>query len=143
MQYRLVDIKTNYRKEAANGGVSIIEGDRDIPFDIKRIYYIHSVLAGETRGFHAHKALRQLLFCPYGSIRINLDDGHKVESVVLDDPSKGLVLQPGLWRTMDWLVSNSVLCVAASEYYSEDDYIREYSDFIAYIKEMEKDNCGS
>ena len=138
MQYKTIEINTKYEQTSEKGGLSFFEGNRDISFEIKRIYYIHGVSAGETRGFHAHKALKQLLFCVYGKIRINLDDGSIKESVVLDDPSVGLVLEPGLWRSMDWLIDNSVLCVAASDYYDEHDYIRDYEDFMAYIKEEKR-----
>ncbi len=138
MQYQRIDIKTNRAKGEAGGSLSVFEAGRDIPFDIKRIYYIHGVGAGEVRGFHAHKQLQQLLFCPYGSIRIHLDNGEETADILLDDPSKGLVLEPGLWRTMDWLIDNSVLCVAASDYYTEDDYIRDYSKFIEYIQERKR-----
>lgn len=138
MQYKLTTISTHPEKNASKGGLSVFEANRDIPFDIKRIYYIHGVSSGERRGFHAHKALRQLLFCPCGSIMINLDDGHTVESVLLDDPSKGLVLEPGLWRTMDWLKDDSVLVVAASDYYTESDYIRDYAAFLEYVNKAEE-----
>lgn len=141
MQYHLIRIHTKYDKACDKGGLSFFEGMRAVPFEIKRIYYIHGVAAGEMRGFHAHKTLRQILFCPYGSVRICLNNGYEEESVILDDPSIGLVLEPGLWRTMEWQKDNSVLCVAASDYYSESDYIRNYSDFLKYLKE--KDENGS
>ena len=132
-KYKIIDIKTIDSGYA--GKLSFFEGSRDIPFEIKRIYYIHGVPEGSRRGGHAHIALWQILFCPYGSIDIILDDGHKRESVLLDDPSKGLVIGPGLWREMIWLKENSVLCVAASEDYNEKDYIRDYSTFIQYVRE--------
>ena len=141
MQYHLIRIQTRYDKLCDKGGLSFFEGMRAIPFEIKRVYYIHGVAAGEMRGRHAHKTLQQVLFCPYGSVRIRLNNGYEEETVLLDDPSVGLVLEPGLWRTMEWLVDNSVLCVAASEYYAESDYIRDYSDFLKYVKE--KDEHGS
>ncbi len=132
-KYTLVDIKTIDSGYA--GKLSFFEGSRDIPFEIKRIYYIHGVPEGSQRGGHAHLTLRQILFCPYGSIEIILDDGHKREHILLDDPSKGLVIGPGLWREMIWHKENSVLCVAASEYYDEKDYVRDYSTFIQHVRE--------
>lgn len=135
MQYQIITINTHLEKNDSKGGLSFFEGMKTVPFEIKRFYYIYGVSAGETRGFHAHKELKQLLFCPYGKIRINLDDGKNQEAIILENPSMGLLLEPGLWRTMDWLADNSVLCVAASEYYTEDDYIRNYKDFLAYISE--------
>ncbi|MBQ3157486.1 MAG: FdtA/QdtA family cupin domain-containing protein [Clostridia bacterium] len=133
MLYQLVSLKTHGMKNKNQGALSIIEGTQDAPFEIKRIYYIHGVKAGERRGHHAHKALWQLLFCPYGKIRINIENGTESASVLLETPSAGLLLGPGVWRTMDWLQDDSVLCVAASEHYDEDDYIRDYQQFREYV----------
>lgn len=133
MKYQIIHIKTIDSGYA--GKLSFFEASRDIPFEIKRIYYIHGVPDKSQRGGHAHIALRQLLFCPYGKIEILLDDGHEKASVMLDDPSKGLVIGPGLWRDMLWNQENSVLCVAASEYYDAKDYIRDYNVFLQYVNE--------
>ena len=119
------------------GSLSFFEAERDIPFPIKRIYYIHGVPGNTKRGAHAHKELKQLLFCPYGSIKILLDNGKEKLEIILDDPSKGLIITPCVWRDMVWLIENSVLCVAASDYYDEDDYIRDYSEFITWINSHE------
>ena len=73
------------------GTLSVFEGGHDVPFDIKRIYYIYGAPQGTQRGGHAHKALRQVLWCPYGSILIKLDDGHETSEVLLNDPAKGLI----------------------------------------------------
>jgi dTDP-4-dehydrorhamnose 3,5-epimerase and related enzymes len=116
------------------GTLSFFEAERDMDFAIKRIYYITNVPKGSMRGGHAHKKLKQLLFCPYGKIEITLDDGTTKSKYLLDDPSKGLIVDSIYWRTMLWLEDNSVLCVAASEYYDESDYIRNYSDFLRYLK---------
>ena len=77
------------------GTLSVFEGSHDVPFDIKRIYYIHGAPKGTHRGGHAHKALRQVLWCPYGSILIRLDDGHEKSEVLLNDPAKGLIVVAG------------------------------------------------
>lgn len=119
----------------AQGALQFFEGNRNVPFDIKRIYYITETPAGEKRGMHAHKKLLQFLFCPYGTIELLLDDGQEKTSILLDDPSKGVVLYPCVWRDMVWKQDNSVLCVAVSDYYKEDDYIRNYQDFLSYVKE--------
>ena len=132
MNYSLIDIKTIDSGYA--GKLSFFEERRDIPFEIKRIYYIHGVPNDSKRGAHAHIALKQLLFCPYGKIEIILDDGAERSSIMLDNPSKGLVVGPGLWRDMCWHQADSVLCVAASEYYDEKDYIRDYDAFLRYVK---------
>lgn len=135
MTYDVIAVKTAGGTEPGNGRLSFIEGGRDLPFEIKRMYWIYEVDGGAHRGFHAHKRNWQLLFCPYGSIDILLDDGTDRETVTLDSPSKGLILHPGLWREMIWKQSGSVLCVAASEYYDEQEYIRDYDQFLAYVRE--------
>lgn len=111
------------------GTLSVFEAERDVPFAIKRIYYIHGAPKGVQRGGHAHKALRQLLWCPYGSILIRLDDGTEKTEVLLNDPSKGLIVEHFMWREMIWQQENSVLCVAADSYYDAGDYIRDYGEF--------------
>ena len=118
------------------GSLAFFEGTRDIPFEIKRIYYIFNVPEKAQRGGHAHRSLTQVLFCPYGSIEIILDDSVNKESIMLDDPSKALLVNPGLWRDMIWHKDNSVLCVAASEFYDEKDYIRDYEEFIRFKTEQ-------
>lgn len=133
---RGVNIKTIPTLDA--GELSFFEANHDIPFDIKRIYYISKVPEGARRGFHAHKKLKQLLFCPYGCIQLILDDGTKREEITLQDPSVGIVIEKPVWREMLWLQKDSVLCVAASDYYEVEDYIRNYDDFIAYIQQENK-----
>ncbi|WP_370849271.1 sugar 3,4-ketoisomerase [Gemmiger formicilis] len=117
------------------GTLSVFEGSHDVPFDIKRIYYIHGAPKGTHRGGHAHKALRQVLWCPYGSIRIKLDDGHETSEVLLNDPAKGLIVEHNMWREMLWQKDDSVLCVAADSYYDADDYIRDYDEFKKRVSE--------
>lgn len=141
MKYQILDIKSAIGKNPEMGGLSFVEAGRDIPFPIARVYWIYNVNAGQHRGFHAHKRNWQLLFCPYGSIDIILTDGRERETIRLDSPSKGLVLTPGLWREMIWLQDDSVLCVAASEFYDENEYIRNYDEYIKYVAERnEKEN---
>lgn len=135
MDYEMINIRTVLDQDSKYGRLSFVEGEKDIPFSIRRIYFIYETEEGLHRGYHAHKLNHQLLFCPYGEIEIILDDGNKREHVVLDKPSKGLILYPGLWREMIWKESNSVLCVAASEYYDSAEYIRDYDEFLMYKKE--------
>lgn len=136
MNYLLINIHTLQTPDL--GGLSFFEAQHDIPFPIQRVYYIHGVARGMRRGFHAHKRLQQFLFCPYGRVEIMLDDGRQRTAILLDEPNKGLLLGDTLWREMLWLKDNSVLCVAASDYYDEDDYIRDYQVFLEYIKEQGK-----
>ena len=135
MDYEVMNLNTVMNPNPKMGGLSFVEGERDIPFAIKRIYCIFKTEEGSHRGFHAHKKNWQLLFCPYGSIDIVLTDGRTTETVTLDDPSKGLVLHPGLWREMIWNSDDSVLVVAASEYYDENEYIRNYDEFLKYVNQ--------
>lgn len=117
------------------GALSFFEAERDFPFPMKRIYYISQVPEGAKRGFHAHKELKQLIFCPYGKVKVMLDNGKEKDELILDNPATGIIIDTPMWREMTWLCDNSVLCVAASEYYTEDDYIRTYDDFIKFQKE--------
>lgn len=129
---KVVNIKTILTEK--DGQLSFVEGSRDIPFDIKRIYYLTNVNEGSKRGYHAHKKLKQLLFCPYGKINILVDDGKNRGEILLENPSIGILIEKPLWREMVWIESNSVLMVLASDYYSEEDYIRSYDGFIKYQK---------
>ena len=132
-EYKIIELKTVANKDPKYGALSFLEGKRDIPFPIRRVYWITETEANLHRGFHAHKQNCQLLFCPHGKIDIILDDGSdEKKTVTLDGPGKGLLLMPGLWREMVWQESGSVLCVLASEYYDEKEYIRNYDEFIAY-----------
>lgn len=128
---RIISIKTVPTIEA--GELSFFEVGKDIGFEIKRVYYISKVPEGKRRGFHAHKELKQLLFCPYGEIQLILDDGKIREEITLNDPSIGIVIEKPTWREMLWLKKDSVLCVAASDYYIPEDYIRDYSAFKEYV----------
>ena len=128
---KIISIKTVPTLGA--GELSFFEGTHDVSFDIKRIYYISKVPEGVRRGFHAHKELKQLLFCPYGKIQLILDNGKQREEITLSDPSIGVVIDKPIWREMLWLQKDSVLCVAASDFYEVGDYIRDYDDFIAFV----------
>ncbi len=134
MEYNLKSLRTVMNEDPKLGGLSFVEGQRDIPFEIKRIYCIYKTEENQHRGFHAHKRNWQLLFCPYGAIDIVLTDGRETDTITLDEPSKGLILHPGLWREMIWKHDDSVLCVAASEYYDPDEYIRNYDDYLQYAQ---------
>ena len=117
----------------SNGGsLSFFEKNKEINFDIKRIYYIYEFSEGSTRGFHAHKELKQVMFCPYGKIEVKFTNGKEKQSYILDDPAKILVVEKGYWREFISLQQESVLCVAASEVYNENDYIRDYEEYLKW-----------
>lgn len=130
---QVIDIKTIISKEQ-QGSLSFFEGEKDVPFKIKRIYYTYNVPLEGVRGGHAHKNLQQLIFCPYGAIKVILDNGFSKSELLLDKPDKGLIIDYGIWRDLIWEKENSVLCVAASNYYNEDDYIRNYDEFLKLVK---------
>lgn len=117
------------------GSLIIIEGNKDIFFQIKRVYYIFDVKENVKRGFHAHKELQQVLIAVSGSCKILLDNGREQEKVLLDNPSKGLLVEKMIWREMYEFSRDCVLLVLASEHYEESDYIRDYDLF---KKEVEK-----
>lgn len=130
---KLIDI--NKKGNSNIGYLSYLESNKDIPFEIKRIYYTYEVPVGTKRGMHAHKSLQQLLWCPYGRIEVILDNGKEKRIFILDSPEKGLLVREGIWRDMIWEKEGSVLCVAVSEYYNEDDYIRDYDEFMKCVEE--------
>lgn len=133
MNYKRINIRT--KSTVGEGDLSFFE-KKDVGFEMKRFYYIYGVPEKVKRGGHAHKNLYQLLFCPFGKIKIVLDDGKEKMIEMLDDPSVGLVIEPGIWRDMYWEMENSVLCVAASEEYDEQDYIRNYNEFMLWTKNV-------
>ena len=117
------------------GQLIAIEQLKDIPFEIKRVYYMYDTTEGVIRGYHAHKNLQQVLICVHGSCKIRLDDGENKEIVTLDKPYEGLYVANNMWREMFDFSPDAVLLVLASELYDELDYIRDYDEFIKFIKE--------
>ena len=118
------------------GDISVIENGETIPFDVKRIYYLYDVPGGESRGSHGHKQLEQLIIAVSGAFTVTLDDGNVRRSFTLNRPYQGLLVKPGIWRTLDDFSSGSVCFVLASEKYKAEDYIREYKDFIEYRRQL-------
>lgn len=114
----------------SRGEMVALEGDRNIPFDIKRVYYIFNVKPGEVRGKHAHKELKQVAIAMSGSCKVSLDNGETKEEFILNDKSKGLLIDSCVWREMYDFSSDCVLAVLASEYYLESDYLRDYKEFL-------------
>ena len=114
------------------GNLSVVENRCTVPFDVKRIYYLYDIPGGEERGAHAHKALYQLIIASSGSFTVTLDDGIVKRAYTLNRPYQGLLVVPGIWRTLDDFSSGSVCMVLASEIYSEEDYIRTYDEFLAF-----------
>lgn len=116
------------------GQLVALEEYKDIPFDIKRVYYLYDTKEGVRRGFHSHKTLQQILVCVSGSCKILLDNGVEKKVVPLEKPYEGLYVANDMWREMYDFTPDAVLMVLASELYDEGDYIRDYDEFLAYIK---------
>ena len=115
---------TDYR-----GNLSFIEENRQIPFEIKRVYYLYDVPSGASRGGHAHKELQQIVIALSGSFDVILDDGYRRRSFFLNRPHYGLYISPRIWRELENFSSNSVALSLVSQVYDESDYIRDYETF--------------
>jgi len=116
-------------KDGRGSCLSVAENLRNIPFKIKRVYYIYNLDGKAIRGMHAHKELEQVLFCISGSCLMEVDDGTNMQIITLDEPSVGIYLGPKLWHTMAQFSGNCILLVLASDFYDESDYIRDYPEF--------------
>jgi len=111
------------------GNITIVEGKKNIPFDVRRIYYLYDIPGGEARGGHAHKELQQLIVAASGSFNVLLDDGQNKKIVTLNRPNYGLVVVPGIWRELMEFSSGAICLVLASHKYDENDYVREFDMF--------------
>lgn len=135
MQIKMINFQI---KGDSRGDLIALEESKNIPFVIKRVYYIFNTKDGVRRGLHAHKNLNQVLVCMSGSCKILLDNGKQDEEIFeLNSPSKALYLESNIWREMFDFSSDCILMVLASEYYNEGDYIRDYTEFVEYIKNLE------
>lgn len=119
------------------GQLVSLEEFKDIPFRVKRVYYMYDTAQGVNRGYHAHRSLQQILICIHGSCKIRLDNGREQKVVSLEKPNEGLYVSNVMWREMFDFSPDAVLLVLASELYDEADYIRDYDEFLEYVK-----NCG-
>ena len=116
------------------GSLVVAETEKEIPFDIKRLYYIYDVGSEAERGFHSHTKLEQVYIGIHGRMKVSLFDGVNKREIVLDDPKQGLYIGHNVWRTISEFSPDAVLLVAASEHYSEEDYIRNYDECVASLK---------
>ena len=115
------------------GMLVALEEYNDIPFEIKRVYYMYDTLPDVRRGFHAHKSLEQILFCVKGSCKVLLDNGNEKKIVNLERPYEGLYIPNNMWREMYDFSEDAVLMVLASDIYKEEDYIRNYQEFLDFV----------
>ena len=114
------------------GNLTVVQSGMNVPFDIKRVFYLYDVPGGEARGAHAHKQCHQFLVAVSGSFEVVLDDGNNKRTVVLNRPFYGLHIPPGIWAAEQGFSSGSVCLVLASEKYEETDYIRCYEEFVSF-----------
>jgi dTDP-4-dehydrorhamnose 3,5-epimerase-like enzyme len=117
------------------GQLVALEEFKDIPFHIKRVYFMYDTGEGVQRGFHAHKSLEQILICIHGSCKVKLDNGQgEIKVIPLEKPYEGLYIANDMWREMYDFSPDAVLLVLASELYDASDYIRDYDEFLKFIK---------
>jgi hypothetical protein len=114
------------------GNITIVEGQENIPFDVRRIYYLYDIPGGEDRGGHAHKELHQLIVAASGSFNVLLDDGQNKKIITLNRPDYGLMVVPGIWRELFEFSSGAICLVLASQKYDQDDYLRSYEQFVNF-----------
>ena len=122
----IIDVSKIHNKA---GNITVVENGKNIPFDVKRVFYLYDVPAGESRGGHAHYELEQFIIAASGSFDVILDDGINKKRVTLNRPNLGLHVVSGLWSELDNFSSGSICMVLSSDLYEEDDYIRDYEKF--------------
>ena len=132
-QCRIIDINSDTIQDE---NIVSIDNGKSIPFDVKRVYYLYDVPSGKSRGAHAHKELYQFVIAASGSFDVVLDDGKNKKRFTLNRPNQGLLVVPGIWRDLENFSSKSVCLVLASMTYSEEDYIREYEQFLVFKEEQ-------
>lgn len=115
------------------GNLTVAEGMKDVPFGVARVYWVYDVPGGESRGGHAHKHCREFIVAVSGSFTVTLDDGKERNTVLLNHPYQGLLVETGVWRTLEDHSSGAVCLVLASDPFCEEDYIRDYGEFLKYV----------
>lgn len=122
------------------GNLTVAENGRDIPFNVSRVYWVYDVPSGESRGGHAHKHCREFIIAVSGSFTVTLDNGKDKKTFLLNHPYQGLFVNTNVWRTLDDFSSGAVCLVLAEDPFDEDDYIREYQDYLDYMSASPKVN---
>ena len=128
---RIIDL---HKEIDRRGNLTVVEQMKDIPFNISRVYWVYDVPGGKNRGGHAHKHCRELLVAASGSFSVTLDSGYEKRTFFLNHPYQGLLINTNVWRTLDDFSSGALCLVIAEDPFSEEDYIRDYDDFMAFIK---------
>lgn len=114
------------------GNLTVAEELKHVPFDVKRVYWLYDVPAGESRGGHAHRRCREFIVAVGGSFTVTLNDGTSTHTYLLNHPYQGLLVDTGTWRTLDDFSSGAVCLVLASELFDEEDYIYDFDEFLKY-----------
>lgn len=117
----------------SRGNLTVAEQGQQVPFDISRVYWVYDVPSGEHRGGHAHRHCREYIVAVSGSFTVTLDNTHEKQSFLLNHPYQGLLVETKVWRTLEDFSSGAVCLVLAEDPFDEDDYIREYSDYVREI----------
>lgn len=115
------------------GGLVVIESNQNIPFEVKRLYYIFDTKFDIPRGFHAHKQLHQIAFCIKGTCKMVMDNGKEKQEILLEHANRGLKIPPLVWHEMHDFSEDCILLVLASDHYDESDYIRDYKDYLKVV----------
>lgn len=131
-----MDVKIiDFQKHGDERGMLVtLEETKEVPFSIRRVYYMYETAKNVRRGYHAHKKLEQILICVHGACTIHLDDGCECKEIRLDKPYEGLYIANNVWREMYDFTEDAVLMVLASELYDESDYVRNYQEFMDYVR---------
>lgn len=127
MDYKIIELPRHLDRR---GNLSVVENGINIPFDMKRVFFIYDVPGGESRAGHAHHTLYEFIIAVGGSFTVHLDDGYTQKSIMLNKPYEGLLLAPGTWSHLVDFSSGAVALVLASDFYDEEDYIRDYDEFL-------------
>ena len=130
---KIIKLSKHHRRQ---GNLTVVENGKDVPFDVKRVYYLYDVPGGATRGGHAHRELSQLIVAVSGCFSVTLDDGKCKRNFFLNRPYQGLYVKPGMWRDLTDFSSGAVALVLASEVYQKEDYIRDYEEFLEYRENL-------
>lgn len=117
------------------GNLSVLESSRSVPFDIRRVFFIYDVPGGESRGGHSHRKIREFIIAASGSFSVTLDDGTTQRTVMLNRPYMGLLVEPGIWLTLNDFSSGAVALVFTSDLYDPDDHIKDYNEFLNSCRE--------
>lgn len=122
------------KKEFLIGNLTPVQGEVNVPFDIKRVFYLYDIPGGEARGAHAHKECHQFLIAASGAFEVVLDDGVNKRTVMLNRPYMGLHIPPGIWAAEQGFSSGAICLVLTSAKYDAADYIRDYNEFLEFVK---------